>query len=65
MKQPLIFPAIFQKDDNIYNVYFPDVEGAFTFGESFEEALYMAKDCLELALYEIEKIPAVTVTNSL
>ena len=30
--------------------YFPDVDGCYSQGESTEEALYMAKDALELVL---------------
>ncbi|MEQ3069348.1 type II toxin-antitoxin system HicB family antitoxin [Thomasclavelia ramosa] len=32
------------------SVYFPDVDGCYSQGESTEEALYMAKDALELVL---------------
>ncbi|MGX6592807.1 type II toxin-antitoxin system HicB family antitoxin [Cetobacterium ceti] len=60
MKNIYTFPAIFLKEENGYSVRFPDIEGAFTCGETFEEALLMAKDCLELSLDDIEEIPKVS-----
>lgn len=59
MKDIFIFPAVFSKDDDGYSVYFPGIEGAFTCGDTFEEAVFMAKDCLELNLDGIEEIPKV------
>ncbi len=56
MKDIFIFPAVFSKDDDGYSVYFPGIEGAFTCGDTFEEAVFMAKDCLELNLDGIEDI---------
>lgn len=61
MKDIYVFPAIFSKeDDNSYNVRFPDIDGAFTFGSDFEEAMLMAKDCLELNLDTIDEIPKIS-----
>lgn len=59
MKDIFIFPAVFSKDDDGYSVYFPGIEGVFTCGDTFEEAVFMAKDCLELNLDGIEEIPKV------
>lgn len=59
MKDIFIFPAVFSKDDDGYSVYFPGIEGAFTCGDTFEEAVFMAKDCLELNLDGIEEITKV------
>lgn len=59
MKDIFIFPAVFSKDDDGYSVYFPGIEGAFTCGDTFEEAVFMAKDCLELNLDGIEEFPKV------
>jgi len=47
------YPAIFQKEKNGYSVWFADVPGA-TQGETIEEALGMAIDCLGLTLFDFE-----------
>ena len=47
------YPAIFRvdKDDNKYiNVSFPDLMGMVTCGEGMDDALFMAKDLLTLAM---------------
>ena len=44
----LYYPAIFLKeDDGRYSVSFPDVPEAITCGNDFENAVEMAKECLE------------------
>ena len=60
MKDIYVFPAIFLKEEDGYSVNFPDIEGAFTCGDTFEEALFMAKDCLELSLDGIEIEPSIS-----
>lgn len=60
MKNIYIFPAVFSKEEDGYDVRFPDIDGAFTCGETFEEALLMAKDCLELNLDTIKEIPEIS-----
>lgn len=40
MKDIYIFPAVFLKEEDGYSVSFPDIDGAFTCGETFEE-LYL------------------------
>ena len=60
MKDIYIFPAVFLKEEDGYSVSFPDIDRAFTCGETFEEALFMAKDCLELNLDTVDEIPHVT-----
>lgn len=60
MKDICIFPAVFLKEEDGYSVSFPDIDGAFTCGKTFEEALFMAKDCLELNLDTVDEIPHVT-----
>lgn len=42
-----------EEEREVYNVEFPDVPGAFTFGETIEEAKAMAKDVLNLMLGEV------------
>lgn len=46
--------AILEKEDENYNVRFPDLPGALTFGEDIEDAIYMAKDALEGHLLVME-----------
>lgn len=61
MKENKIYPAVFTKEeDGSYNVVFPDLDGAFTCGTNFKEALYMAKDCLELNLSTLDEMPPVS-----
>lgn len=62
-----IFMAVFVKEDNYYNVSFPDLPGCYTYGNNIEEAYSMAKEALELHLYGMEqdgdKIPCPTITE--
>lgn len=51
-----IFPALFESDgQDGYTVTFPDLPGCITEGNTLEEALFMAKDALELFLYTMEE----------
>ena len=65
MKDKYIFPAIFSEETGGFNISFPDLPGAFTCGEDFEDAMYMAKDCLEVYLHDIDEIPKFSIPNSL
>mgnify|MGYP002445951452 CR=1 FL=1 len=50
------YPAIFsQENDGCYSINFPDLENCFTCGDSLEDGLEMAEDCLALVLYGYEK----------
>ena len=49
------YPAVFEPEDKYYNVHFPDVRGAITFGEGREDAIFMAQDALCLMLYSMEE----------
>lgn len=55
------YPACFYKEENGYSVIFPDLDYLATCGETLEEALSMAVDCLAGYLYwcirEGESIP--------
>lgn len=42
-----LYYALFEAEDDRYNVSFPDLPGCLTFGENMADALYMAKDALE------------------
>jgi len=49
MKKNYIYPATYEHEDNgTISVYFPDIDNCFTFGETVEECLKNAKECLEL-----------------
>ncbi|QHW36644.1 HicB family protein [Staphylococcus ursi] len=48
------FYAVLQREDNDYNVYFPDLPGAITFGNDIEDAVFMAQDALEGHLLVME-----------
>ena len=47
-----VYPAIFTSEpDGGYSVYFPDLEGCYTCGDTLADALFMAEDALALILY--------------
>ena len=55
------YPAIFSKEGNSYCVKFLDFENIFTFGDSFDDAYYMAQDALYAMLPEYkDKLPTPT-----
>ena len=65
MKRNYIYPATYEYEDNgTISVYFPDIDNCFTFGETIEECLSNAKECLELfiesELEEEKKLPDPT-----
>ena len=41
-----VFPAVFSREDQYVCVRFPDLPGCNTFGDSYDNALYMAEDAL-------------------
>lgn len=55
--QIIVYPAIFSPENNTYNITFPDVAEAITFGEDIPEDVIMAQSALSLALYERTQIP--------
>ena len=56
-----IYPACFFKEDNGYSVIFPDLNYLATQGDTLEDAVAMAVDCLAGYLYtakmDNEKFP--------
>ena len=55
------YPAIFSKEGNSYSVKFLDFENIFTFGDSFDDAYYMAQDALYAMLPEYkDNLPTPT-----
>ena len=59
-----IYPAVFIKDEDGYNVRFPNVDGCYTCGQTLIEAFEMANDALSLMMLHKEEtgseIPAAT-----
>ena len=57
-----MYPACFYKEENGYSVVFPDLNFLATQGDSFEEAMEMAVECLASYLYtaqrDSEDVPA-------
>lgn len=47
--------SIFEKSDDGYSVYFPDVQGCVSWGSNISEAQKNAKEALELHLYGMEQ----------
>ena len=57
-----MYPACFYKEDDGYSVIFPDLNYLATQGDSFEDAMEMAAECLASYLYiaqrDGEDVPA-------
>lgn len=57
-----VYPACFCKEGNGYSVFFPDLNWLSTCGDSLEDAMAMAVDCLAGYLYDCrmddEAVPA-------
>ena len=51
----LTYLAVFEPSDDGYGVYFPDLPGCITWGDSFLSAEAAAKEALGLHLYGMEK----------
>ena len=65
-----LYYAIFSPNEQGgYDIEFPDLDGAFSFGKDMSDALYMAKDLLEgwliIAEDEEDPIPEPTVFNDI
>lgn len=50
-----IYPAIFTKEDDGIVASFPDVDGVYTDGGTYEEAYANAEDALTLMLWDMEE----------
>lgn len=61
----ITYPAVFEPSGKGYSVYFPDLPGCISYGDTYEEAQKQAADALGLHLYGMEKdgdeIPAPSV----
>ena len=51
----LTYLAVFEPSKTGYGVYFPDLTGCISFGDTFVEAQENAKEALELHIYGMEK----------
>ncbi|WP_147539392.1 type II toxin-antitoxin system HicB family antitoxin [Anaerotruncus rubiinfantis] len=51
----LVYQAVFEPTDDGYSVYFPDLPGCVSFGESLEDAQNQAAEALGLHLYGMEQ----------
>lgn len=50
------YPAVFhQEDDGGFSVYFPDLLGCVTEGDTLEEAIGMAEDALGIYLFTLKE----------
>lgn len=61
----VVYPAVFELEkepgyENYYNVHFPDVPSANTFGVGLKEATYNAWESLGLNLYDEDTLPEPT-----
>lgn len=66
----LFYPAIFEtEEEGGFSIYFPDIEGCYTQGESMEEGYKMAFEVLGLSLSYLEDngypIPKSSLPNDL
>ena len=66
MKNKYIYPAVFMpSDEGRYGVYFPDIPGCITQGNSLAEAVAKAKDVLSIMLVamedDLDDIPPATM----
>lgn len=64
-----VYPACFYKDEDGYSVIFPDLNWLSTCGDTLEEAMNMAVDCLAGYLYLSQKegadIPAPSAISDI
>lgn len=56
MQDIYVYSAIFEHcEEGGYYIEFPDFEGCFTDGEDLQQALYMARERLEIELFDYEE----------
>ncbi len=64
-----VYPAIFEPEEGLYNVSFPDLPDCYTCGDSLSDAMYMAEDVLSGYLARAEEmhreIPTASVLNGI
>lgn len=65
MTKKRTYPATFTPDGDYLFVAFPDVEGAFTQGEDWQEAYNMAEEVLGIILAGKESYPAPSTVEEI
>lgn len=64
-----VFPIIMEKCNDNYSVYFPDLPGCVTSGDTVAQAIEMAKEALQFHLWGMEEdgeeIPAASEPENL
>ncbi len=50
-----VFPAVFEPEDGLYNVSFPDLPDCYTCGDDLADAMFMAEDALSGYLSRMEE----------
>jgi Uncharacterized conserved protein len=61
----LVYPAIFNPEDDGFNVTFPNIPEAITCGDGLEDAIRMAQDVLGFCLYDKVDFPCATVQKDI
>jgi predicted RNase H-like HicB family nuclease len=59
-----VYPAVLFPDGNKIGVRVPDLPGCYTFGDDMADALLMAKDAVEMWLWDSENKDEVVPTAS-
>lgn len=64
-----VYPAIFEAEDGLYNVSFPDIPDCYTCGDDLADAMFMAEDALSGYLARAEEmhreIPQATALSEI
>lgn len=64
-----VYPAVFEPEDGLYNVTFPDLPACYTCGDDLTDALFMAEDALGGWLSRAEEngaaIPAASTLSAI
>ncbi|MBP5450221.1 MAG: type II toxin-antitoxin system HicB family antitoxin [Spirochaetales bacterium] len=53
--EKISYLAVFERSDDGYSIYFPDIPGCCSWGENITDAQAMAREALELHLYGMEQ----------
>lgn len=54
----IYYPVAFLPEEEGYSVRVPDLDGCYTQGDTFDEAVEMAQDAIGLYLEGVRKVPA-------
>ena len=64
-----VYPAVFEPEDGLYNVTFPDLPDCYTSGDDLTDAMFMAQDILADVLADREEqnkpVPKPSVVSAL